>query len=186
MEVVVLIIFSLVNLWSLSKWLWVFWFLTPSTWLTSTRVIDEPSWLILHNSRIVETNLTRHLSCGCQCQVQEHHCHNLQKYHPEECRWSDDSVYQRQSSWFRCECINLSDRTMCLKQSERVWDESSCSCQCRDQDVLCPTGMMFSEISCGCEYFDVSNTAESKPRHGRPYTKRKIKTWRLSLTWNSM
>jgi len=111
--------------------------------------------------KIVETNLTRHLSCGCQCQVQEHHCHNLQKYHPEECR---------------CECINWSDRTLCLQQSERVWDDSSCSCQCRDQDVLCPTGMMFSEISCGCEYFDVSNTAESKPRHGRPYTKRKIKT----------
>ena len=149
-------------------------------------MIETELCCLILNFRIVETNLTRHLSCGCQCQVQEHHCHNLQKYHPEECRWSNDSIYQRQSSWFRCECINLSDRTMCLKQSERVWDESSCSCQCRDQDVLCPTGMMFSEVNCGCEYFDVSNTAESKPRHGRPYTKRKIKTWRLSLTWNSM
>ena len=50
------------------------------------KMIETELCCLILNFRIVETNLTRHLSCGCQCQVQEHHCHNLQKYHPEECR----------------------------------------------------------------------------------------------------
>jgi len=104
----------------------------PSTVETIVRdvlVIDT----INLSDKMVSVNLTRHLSCGCECRVQEHHCNHLQTYVPDECR---------------CECTNTNQRDLCLQDETKLWDESSCTCGCRYADTECSTGMRFDLESC--------------------------------------
>jgi len=92
----------------------------------------------LNQDRIESVNITRHLGCSCQCKVKEEHCNHLQDYHPSECR---------------CVCNNLTEKKKCLELPNKFWDESSCRCKCRDEDMECITGEKFSKNSCRCESF---------------------------------
>merc|ERR1719270_579619 len=137
----------------------------PSTVETIVRdvlVIDT----INLSDKMVSVNLTRHLSCGCECRVQEHHCNHLQTYVPDECR---------------CECTNTNQRDLCLQDETKLWDESSCTCGCRYAHTECSTGMRFDLESCRCVYFDIYDPNSTRPPlHGRPYTKGK---YRKKLTY---
>jgi len=85
-----------------------------------------------------------HVSCSCGCGDIE--CNELQEFNERSCS---------------CICKNSSVRGQCMAQYNKIWDENSCTCRCRqDQWKKCNTGYEYDGIyTCQCLPGQVINRA---------------------------
>ncbi|KAL0272697.1 UNVERIFIED_CONTAM: hypothetical protein PYX00_005569 [Menopon gallinae] len=81
--------------------------------------------------------------------VQRHtKCRCLCRKQPEDCHPSQ--VYNESSC--SCECTNQDAERKCKaqRQNNKIWNKDICSCQCREE-LECSTGLYFDTTTCRCE-----------------------------------
>ncbi|KAJ1529871.1 hypothetical protein ONE63_006603 [Megalurothrips usitatus] len=91
-----------------------------------------------------------HKKCKCQCIVKAEDCSVLQEYLPNECR---------------CRCANSDERSKCLAQNNKLWDNLACRCQCKDIPENCTTGLSFDPNTCSCTAVAVPNRRHPDPTY---------------------
>jgi len=119
------------------------------------QVLRDMLVIDINSDRRMTANLTRHVSCACDCTTQEEHCGPNQDYYPEECK---------------CECSNWTDQALC-KGRHKLWDSTTCLCRCTNLNTECSTGLQFSRDTCRCEPVGPDLGTTKPPLHGRPNSK---------------
>ncbi len=79
-------------------------------------------------------SVEKHLKCKCGCRIKKENCTSLEEYEEKNCR---------------CVCKNREEEASCLQQEKKVWNPSSCECQCV-KAVPCSSGFRFDDKNCTC------------------------------------
>ncbi|KAJ1518793.1 hypothetical protein ONE63_011596 [Megalurothrips usitatus] len=85
----------------------------------------------------VEVPVQRHTACKCHCRVKVQDCSPLHTYNPSKCL---------------CQCNVPEDELACSKSNQKQWDNNVCSCDCKNKNQICSSGLKFWHDTCSCEY----------------------------------
>ncbi len=78
--------------------------------------------------------IEKHLKCKCDCRIKKKDCTSVQVYEEQYCR---------------CVCNNGEEERSCSQQQNKLWNPSSCACQCREI-AECSSGFSFDHDRCKC------------------------------------
>ncbi|KAF2364904.1 PDGF/VEGF domain [Trinorchestia longiramus] len=129
--------------------------LAPTTSVTSRRRRPKPEGSRRRRettSSYVIVEEEEHLSCSCQCRVQEQDCNpTTHDYLANECR---------------CACKNHDEQDKCESRSDtHYWHKEDCMCYCYHEDT-CSTGQLFDHNSCSCTNADFRSRSGVSFRRG--------------------
>ncbi len=79
-------------------------------------------------------SVEKHMKCKCGCRIKKEDCTSLQVYEEKNCQ---------------CVCKDSEKEASCLQQENKLWNSSSCKCQCQDI-IPCLSGFHFDYEKCTC------------------------------------